>query len=161
MGKHYTQRAVGHAELRSLLKLAHAEERAFFNRNPHLARPYQRPLLAVALCQGAALQYIGRGHGVNDFDVHFFYAQNPAKRRLSRAVKRISDVTVGAFKKTPVDFIRTVVPITQADRKQSFMERIEAFLRERPTTNAMELSKQAVVGLSPKTIFGKVLWPLE
>jgi hypothetical protein len=74
------------------------------------------------------------GRGVNDFDVHFFYSQNPVKLRLSRAVKRISDVTVGTFKEIPVDFIRTVVPVTQADRKQSLMECIEAFLGERPTS---------------------------
>ena len=158
MGKHYIQRPVGHAELRSLLELADAEEQAFFDRNPHLARRYRRRLLAIALCQGAALQYIRRGRGVNDFDVHFFYAQNPAKRQLSRAVKRISGATVGTFKKTPVDFIRTVVPVTQADQKRSLTERIQAFLLERPTSNAVYLSKKAVVGLFPKTIFAKVLW---
>lgn len=158
MGKHYIRHPVGPAELRSLLELADAEERAFFDRNPHLARPYRRRLLAIALCQGAALQYIRRGRGVNDFDVHFFYAQNPAKPRLARAVKRISDVTVGTFKKIPVDFIRTIVPITHADLKQSLRERIEAFLREGPTSNAVHLSKKAVVGLFPKTIFAKVLW---
>src|SRR5579864_5087866 len=54
MGKPYIQRPVGPSELRSLGKLADAEKRAFFDRDPHLARPYRRRLLAIALCQGAA-----------------------------------------------------------------------------------------------------------
>lgn len=159
MGKHYIQRPVRRAELRSLLKLAGAEQRDFFRRNPHLVRHYGRRLLAIALCQGAALQYIRRGHGVNDFDVHFFYSQNPAKPRLSRKVKRNPDARVGTFsKKMPVDFIRTVVPVARAGYKQSLAERIQAFLRDRSTCRAMYLSKKAVVALFPRVIFAKVLW---
>ncbi len=74
-------------------------------------------------------------------------------------MKRISGATVGTFKKTSVDFIRTVLPLTEANQKRSLTERIRAFLRERPTSNAVHLSKKAVVGLFPKTIFAKVLWP--
>lgn len=157
MRKRYVQYPVGCAELRSLLELSDAEERDFFKRNPHLVQTYRRHLLAVALCQGAALQYIGSGYGVNDFDVHFFYAQNPSKPRLSRTVKRIF-ATVGAFKNVPVDFIRTLVPPSHENRKLSCVERIEAFLRERPTANAIHLSQKAVVGLSPQALFGKILW---
>jgi hypothetical protein len=157
MGKRYVHRPVGGAELRSLLELATAEERAFFERNRTLVRPYRSRLLAIALCQGAALQYAGRGYGVNDFDVHFFYAQNPAKPRLSRTVKRVF-ATVGAFDHVPVDFIRTVVPSPRAGRKQSTAQRIRTFLHEGPTANARHLSAKAVVGLSPRTIFGRILW---
>ena len=89
MKKPYLQRPVGRAELKSLVELVHIEEKAFFKRNPHLIKPYRNRLLAVALCQGAALQRIGCGKGVKDFDVHFFYAQNPDKPLLSRTVKRI------------------------------------------------------------------------
>ena len=82
MAKQYLNRPVTQAELDALASLAAAEEIAFFRRNPHLVAPYRDRLLAVALCQGAALQLLGRGYGVNDFDVHFFYAQNPAKPRF-------------------------------------------------------------------------------
>lgn len=79
---------------------AKAEEAAFFERNPHLVRPYRDRLIAVALCQGAALQYVRRGYGVNDFDVNVFDSQNPQKPKLARAKKRVySDV--GRFKNTP------------------------------------------------------------
>jgi hypothetical protein len=157
MEKQYSQRPVGRAELKSLVKLAHVEEKAFFKRNPHLVPSYRSRLLAVALCQGAALQRIGCGKGVKDFDIHFFYAQNPAKPRLSRTVKRVF-ATVGAFHDVPVDFIRSIVPFSPAPPKQSAAQMIKNFLLERPTANAKYLSQKAVVGLSPVTLFDKVLW---
>jgi hypothetical protein len=108
MQKRYVQRPVGWSELQALRTLAKAEEAAFFERNPHLVRSYRDRLIAVALCQGAALQYLRRGYGVNDFDVHFFYSQNPQKQKLTRARKRMH--SVGRFNNMPVDFLRTVVP---------------------------------------------------
>jgi hypothetical protein len=88
MSKIYLQQPVAEPELRDLARLASEEERAFFVRNPHLITSYKDRLIAVALCQGAALQFVGRGYGVADFDVHFFYQQNPDKPRLSRAVNK-------------------------------------------------------------------------
>ena len=156
MGR-YLQRPVGRPELRSLVALARAEERAFFERNPHLVRVYRDRLLLVALCQGAALQYLRHRYGVKDFDVHFFYAQNPAKPRLSRAVKRVH-ATVGAFEAVPVDFIRTVIRPRPSKAKQSVADRVRSFLHERPTANAIHLSRKAVIGLLPDGLFGHVLW---
>ena len=156
MGK-YLQRPVGKAELRSLIALARVEEHAFFERNPHVVRPYRGRLLLVALCQGAALQYLRCGYGVKDFDVHFFYAQNPAKPRLSRAIKRVH-ATVGAFEDVPVDFIRTVIPPRRSQVKQSVADRVRSFLHERPTANALHLSRKAVVGLLPGKLLARVLW---
>jgi hypothetical protein len=55
-------------------------------------------------------QYLGPGYGVNDFDVHFFYLQNPRKPRLTRARKRIvADVV--SFDNIAVDFLRTIVRV--------------------------------------------------
>jgi len=92
---------------------------------------------------------------VKDFDVHFFYAQNPAKPRLSRTVKRIFS-TVGRFDGVAVDFIRTVVPVERSMR--STADRIRLFLEQRPTANAQHLARKGVVGLLPATLFSKVLW---
>jgi hypothetical protein len=156
--KRYIHRPVGDLELRSLVELAKEEEQAFFQRNPHLIRTYRNRLLAVALCQGSALQYVGKGYGVNDFDIHFFYEQNPAKPRLSRAVKRIF-ADVGSFAAAPVDFIRTVMPSRPADKRKSTTQRIRQFLEEQPTANATHLAKKAVVAISPKSLFAKVWQP--
>ncbi|MGO9244021.1 MAG: hypothetical protein ACLQDC_04540 [Verrucomicrobiia bacterium] len=138
--------------------MAELEEKRFFSHNPHLNRPYRNRLLAVALCQGAALQYLGRGRGVNDFDVHFFYRQNPNKPRLSRAVKRIR-ATVGSFHNVPVDFIRTVIPLKLCSpRQRDDVVLLQEFLRKAPTANARYLAEKGVIGLSPAKLFGKTIW---
>jgi len=158
MVKRYIHQPVALAELESLQALATDEEGAFFDRNPHLVRPYRNRLLLVALCQGAALQFLGRGYGVNDFDVHLFYAQNPAKPRLSRAVKRIS-ATVGAFPNVAVDFVRTVVPPPYTSMGADPIDQIRNFLRKPPTANASHLAQKAVIGLMPQSLFSTTVWP--
>jgi hypothetical protein len=158
MAKHYIQRPVGGRELESLVTLALAEEQDFFKRNPHLTATYRDRLIAAALCQGAALQYIGRGYGVGDFDVHFFYSQNPAKPRLSRAVKTIQS-KVGNFETIAVDFIRTVVPTNTAQTLEPVLA-LRSFLQNPPTSNAFHLARKAVVGLIPIGLFAEIIWPL-
>ena len=157
MEKVYRKEPVTEEELRSLKNLATDEEQAFFNRNSHLIPLYQDRLIAVALCQGAALQFLGRGYGVNDFDLHFFYAQNPAKRRLSRAVKR-AIFDVGKFRQVPVDFVRTVVPGMKPDAT-ALVEHLREFLQSKPTANATHLAEKAVIGLLPIDLFGVTIWP--
>jgi hypothetical protein len=158
MAKRYRHAPVGKAELHSLVKLARDEEAAFFERNPQLIRPYRDRLLAVALCQGAALQYLKRGYGINDFDVHFFYAQNPKKPRLSRTVRRIY-ANVGSFQDVPVDFIRSVVPMQNAAQQRPVVNMLQVFLIDHPTSNAAHLSRKAVVGLLPAELLGTLIWP--
>jgi hypothetical protein len=116
-------------------------------------------LLAIALCQGAALQYLGRGYGINDFDLHYFYAQNPSKPRLSRAVGRVF-VSVGNFANVPVDFIRSVVPGGEPTSDvDSVVRQLRVFLNQARTANAAHLAEKAVVGLSPSLLFGATIWP--
>ncbi|MEX1015053.1 MAG: hypothetical protein WDZ80_07920, partial [Candidatus Paceibacterota bacterium] len=79
MSKTYIHNPITEIELRDLAELAQEEIEAFFIRNPHLKSPYQERFVAAALCQGSALHYIGGGYGVGDFDIHFFYRQNPDK----------------------------------------------------------------------------------
>ena len=159
MSKLYRQHPVTVRELESLLALAIGDEERFFREHDNCVVPYRNRLLCIALCQGAALQFLGQGYGVADFDVHFFYAKNPDKPRLSRAVKRtIADV--GGFAAIPVDYVRTVVPgATLTGDTRSTVEQLQAFLQQRPTANAFHLAQKAVVGLSPSPLFGRVLWP--
>jgi len=158
MAKHYIDRPVSPVELQALAALAYTEEESFFARNPHLVQAYRDRLIAVALCQGAALQYLGRGYGINDFDIHFFYAQNPAKLRLSRAVKSTL-ATVGSFENVRVDFIRTVVPgKARTSGPHTSIQLLRAFLREPPTENARHLAQKGAIGLLPEELFGVVIW---
>jgi len=158
MAKHYVQRPVGRPELRRLSVLAKSEEIRFFTDNQHLVAPYRGRLVAIALCQGAALQYLGRGYGVNDFDVHFFYMQNPRKPRLTRARKRIvADVV--SFENITVDFLRTVVPVRmKVPMGMGVMKLLRTFLEQAPTANAKHLATKAVVGMFPPEIYGKTIW---
>ena len=155
----YIDQPVTMEELRCLAKHARMEEKAFFTRNPHLVEPYRERLILVALCQGAALQFLGCGYGVKDFDIHFFYAQNPDKKRLSRAVKPYKE-DVGDFSNAPIDYIRTVVPNAQPCLKpEEVIQTVQEFLRRKPTANAYHLSKKAVIGLYPDEVFEKQIWP--
>jgi hypothetical protein len=156
MAKTYIDRVVGVRELRALSHLARTEEQDFFDRNRHLIALYRERLLAIALCQGAALQYLGTGYGVNDFDIHYFYRQNPNKPRLSRAVKRVW-TSVGSFDNVAVDFVRTVIP--SRVRGSDPFDIIQAFLRDRPTPNARHIASKAVVGVYPNELFKLVIWP--
>jgi len=159
VSKHYIHRPVGLSELRSLTQLGLQELDAFFTRNPHLTAPYRDRLLAIALCQGAARQFLGCGHGVNDFDLHFFYAQNPEKPRLSRAVAHRFE-SVGNFSRIRVDFVRTVVPVrVLLSRVTDPAAQIRSFLEQAPTQNAKHLAKNPVIGLSPESVFGLTIWP--
>jgi hypothetical protein len=158
MAKTYVQQQVGEVELRGLAALAQQEESDFFVRNPHLSEPYRDRLIAAALCQGAALQFVGRGYGVADFDIHFFYRQNPSKPRLSRGVKRIT-ANVGNFEHAPIDFVRTLVPVWLCSSREGDAETLlRAFLGQKPTSNAKYLSQKAVIGLTPQTLFGRIIW---
>lgn len=146
--------------LRILASLAASEQQDFFERNPSTVPFYRNSFLIAALCQGAALHFLGEGNGVKDFDIHLFYRQHPQKRQLSRAVySRHRDFPV--FGRRRVDFIRTVIPEAIAGGAHgSVIELIRAFLQHRPTANAYHLSKKAVVGLFPDSIIGTIIWPL-
>ena len=155
----YINKPVTLKELRDLAKHARMEEKAFFiTRNPHLVESYRQRLILVSLCQGAALQFLGCGYGVKDFDIHFFYAQNPDKLRLSRAVKHCW-ADVGDFPNAQIDYIRTVIPNAQPCLKpEEVIQTVQEFLRRKPTKNALHLSQKAVIGLYPDEVFGKQIW---
>src|SRR4051794_34728533 len=65
-------------ELRRLGEIARADRERMFESSPHWAR-YRDRLLAVALCQGAALHYLDGRTGVKDFDVWTFFAALPQR----------------------------------------------------------------------------------
>jgi hypothetical protein len=158
-GSQYLNKPVSKRELRDLSFLANEEESAFFERNKHLIKPYRSRLVLAALCQGAALHYIGQGYGIKDFDIHYFYRQNPKKPKLSRTVYNIT-ANVGGFSAASVDFIRTVIPHRVCQKiNQGRIGLIRCFLSLAPTDNAKKLSQKAVVAIWPDDIFGAIIWP--
>jgi hypothetical protein len=104
------------------------------------------------------IQYLGVGYGVHDFDIHYFYTQNPLKPKLARSGRKLV-TTVGSFERIRVDFFRTVIPERlwrPAPREPRQL--LACFLTRAPTPNALNLSEKAVVGLLPEALFGVVIW---
>jgi hypothetical protein len=67
---------IGTADLQRLTELAADADAELVARNPVGSGRYAGRLLARALCQGAALDYVDKHNGVKDFDVWSFYAQH-------------------------------------------------------------------------------------
>lgn len=74
------------ADLKRLLAIAQADLQSFFDRRPDWARQYERRLLAIALCQGAALHVLNGRRGVHDFDVWSFFVKH--RGRLARTAQQ-------------------------------------------------------------------------
>ncbi len=145
--------------LRLLSRLAGEEREAFFERNPTQIPLYRDRFIAAALCQGAALHYLGKGDGVKDFDIHLFYVQRPDRGQMARTVRSIREEVPG-FGPRKIDFIRTVVPgrLIQGPSGDR-VGTLRRFLEVRPTKNARHLAEKAVIGLIPEAILGMVVWP--
>ena len=117
--------------------------------------------MAAALCQGAALHFLGRGKGVKDLDIHLFYIQHPKRQQLSRRVYSL-EYDFPTFGRRRVDFIRTVIPewVVSGTGKNA-IKMLQALLHEEPTANSHHLAQKAVIGLLPRSIFGAVVWPVR
>ena len=116
----------------------------------------------IALCQGAALHYIDKKNGVKDFDVWFFYPQKeitlPYRRRgvvdygVSKFGKREK---MKGFSGRSVDILMR----SDANFNNGTPDAcLQSYLTKSNTKTAKLLSQKAVVGLYPKSVFGKVLW---
>jgi hypothetical protein len=66
-------------DLARLEEIPRSDREWMFRANPNWA-PYNGQLLAVALCQGAALHYLDGRNGIKDFDVWTFFARAPGRQ---------------------------------------------------------------------------------
>ena len=65
------------SDLLRLAQLAREDRESLFQRIPRWKKLYKDRLPCVALCQGTALHYLGRGDGIKDFDVWSFFVAHP------------------------------------------------------------------------------------
>lgn len=143
------------SDLQPLREIALAEHAAFVVRNPHLGAVYADHLIGICLCQGAASHYLDPRIGVKDFDIWFFYLEDPRARIPHRARKRVSDGPKGR----PIDFLRRAIPAPVAEHYAGEpAEAIMAYLLQRDTKTKRALLQKAVVGLAPDALFGRILW---
>ena len=143
--------------LRHLGTLAAADREDLFTRLPHRAFHRDR-VLCVALCQGAALHWIGGRNGVNDLDVYTFYADGGAMtfpfRRIANAFYRESGLTAWSER---VDLLGRSIPhVPGGDPVAS----VVAYLSKPRTPTARELAKKAVVLVEPSERLGDIIWPV-
>jgi len=142
-------------DLKHLKGLALREHEAFFERNPHLKSAYHNWLIGICLCQGAASHYLNTKVGVKDFDIWHFYVETGHRNFPYRFRKTIEN----GYKGRPIDFLKRAIPkdtydSSLRDPKQTIMK----YLLERNTKSKRCLLRKAIIGLSPNTIFGRVLW---
>lgn len=150
------------ADLRRLLELAVQDLGDFFARHPRWAAFYSDRVLAVALCQGAALHYCFGEVGINDFDVYTFFAAHPERRWYAKrhAVRDFGEGKFGRSKANPgfqgrrVDLLGRSIPAGLGDNP---VVAIRGYLRAGRTLTARLLAQKAVVLLQPK--LGFRVWP--
>jgi len=155
MDTHRLYEPLTESDLYPLRDIALAEHAAFFVRNPHLEHAYADRLIGICLCQGAASHYLDPSIGVKDFDIWFFYREDPGARIPHRARKRVPDGPKGR----PIDFLRRAIPATVAERyADNPGGAIMAYLLQRDTKTKRALLQKAVIGLAPDALFGRILW---
>ncbi len=153
------------SDLEQLLTIAESDIADFFRRRRDWAELYQERLLGFALCQGAANHYIGRGDGVQDFDVFAFFAENSAKPWYAKrhVTKDFGDGKFGQSLSCPtfvgrrVDLLSRSVPaLPRSDLRPA----IRNWLESGSSKSAKLLSQKAVVLLCPRESLGEVVWPV-
>jgi hypothetical protein len=150
-------------DLERLARIAEEDLEGYFRRNPG-RRALKRRVIAVALCQGAALHYMNGSNGVKDFDVYTFFAGRGVRPYPAR-VRRVADFGSARFGQSPdrPDFAGRRVDLLG----RSLPERVGAtarvairsYLRNRRSATARFLARKAVVLLRPRRHLGVILWP--
>lgn len=147
--------------------IARADHEAMFANHPGLDA-YRERILMIALCQGAALHYLNGKNGVKDLDVYTFYAAVPGvllhPRR--RRAEDFGESDFGYWSKEKLirgqRFVGRRVDLLQRSLKvrpdADPVEAVRDWLRL-PTGSSKELSKKAVIGIWPRRLLGKVVWP--
>jgi hypothetical protein len=154
------------ADLSRLAALAARDRKALFTRKPELAARHEGRLLAVALCQGAALHYLDGKTGVKDFDVWSFYradAERPFPYRR-RGVLDFGDAKFGQTTDSPQFIGRRVDLIGRSIKDDDYSDPIAVlrrYLRGGRSESARALSRKAVILIEPTPLLGAIVWPIQ
>ena len=152
------------ADLRRLGEIARRDLESLFERRPLLAR-YRDRLLAIALCQGAALHYIDKKNGVKDFDVWCFFRADP-QRPFPYRRNASADFGDPKFGKSAdwehyigrrVDLLGRSLPVPAGE---SPVDALRAYLSAGRTASAKALAKMAMILIYPENELGRMVWPV-
>jgi hypothetical protein len=157
---------IARPDLRKLLVFSNQDREEFFNRNPKWRKLYANRIMCSALCQGAAMHYVDGEYGIKDFDLWTFYYEHskgpfPHQRRgekdfgISKFGCHPSDAD--NFKGRRIDMIGRSLKVRKSTDP---IKNIINYLSKPRTKTAKELSKKAVVFLTPERYMGKIVWPV-
>jgi hypothetical protein len=151
-------------DLQRLGELAAHDRNSLFARRLETGRLYADRLLAVALCQGAALHRLNGKNGVKDFDVWSFYEEHPERpypyRRNGTA--DFGDPKFGTspgwehFVGRRVDLLGRSLPF---DAGTDVAKALRRYLRAGRTATARHLAAKAMVLIEPGGRLGEIVWP--
>jgi hypothetical protein len=155
---------IEHGDLDRLAEIATSDREEFFRSFPRWARLYPNRVIAVALCQGAALHYVDCRNGVKDFDVWTFFEKHPEAPFPHRrhGCRDFEPSKFGRHPEAPAPRGRTVdlfgrsIP---ANPSGDVIAAVQAYLKRRSTESARRLAGKAVVLLEPARFRGVVIWP--
>lgn len=159
MGGDKSEWQITEGDLRRLGEIGLKEHKDFFARNARLAAEYEDRLLMVCLRQSAARHYADPGfnEGFGDLDIWLFYEVNPRVRFPDRAHNRTNKPR---HKGKDVDVLRRAVVLDPS--ADALDGRVEAVLRHierrRKATRRRDRKPDALVGIFPDHVAGKVLW---
>ena len=162
-GEDRSYAAITHDDLSRLGRIAKEDRESFFARYPR-HRVLAERVIAVALCQGAALHFLDGTNGVKDFDVWTFYAAHPdTTYPPRRMVKRnFGDPKFGQTPDSPEYIGRRVDLLGRSLRVAPDSDPVEvlrAYLTQGRTPAAELLAQKAVVLIEPVSQTGAVVWP--
>ena len=128
--------------------------------------PFRDRLLAVTLCQGAALHALDGRNGVKDFDVYVFFAElsdrqgpfNRSARKRDYGPSKFDRYSGddASFSGRRIDVFWRTIP---TDRTADPATAVVAYLQSgKPRSTPWHLSQKAVILLRPKSRLGEVVW---
>lgn len=154
------------ADLERLGEIARRDRESFFFRNPKYA-PLREHVIAVALCQGAALHFVDGRNGIKDIDVWTFYGAVPGlvyPPRRPVASYDFGDPKFGKTADSPQFVGRRVDCLGRSLDVESAKDlawALRNYLMSPRTPSARELARKAVVIIEPARHLGTVVWPIR
>jgi len=159
-------KTITNADLKRLGQIAAHDRNGLFQRKPELGMLYSERLIAVALCQGAALHYLDGKNGIKDIDVWSFYQaadERPYPYRR-RGVEDFGDPKFGKTTDSPhyigrrIDLLGRSLEVTDIADPIAILHR---YLSSAKTESSRLLAKKAVILIEPLNLLGSVVWPAK
>jgi hypothetical protein len=157
---------IGLDDLARLSEIAHADLRDYISRDPASRETFEKKIICVTLCQGAARHFVDKTNGVKDFDIFTFFAAD-GSRKFPERRRGVRDFGPSHFGRHPDDqgFIGRRVDVMgrsiARDPSESPIQAVCNYLRQKPTETAWNLAQKAVVVIDPPDLRGTILWPGE